>query len=619
MADESTLPDAAVARYGFTAFLDGCLPNAGFNIVHAFDDEGRELEGSPLHLLNRSQLYESLASADTEVTRSSQMDFYRTRFPAFVPFSSYPTWFKDVEAEQQVVPPVNHSVILVGSGDVRASVATLDIGTSATRMAFAARSRRSEVSFSPLALWQSLGAVDDLSEIIVLAPAGTTFLRRQIDRVCALFGNTDAVLGYCDIECDRLGIVSPLFFPAFDYERLLEQGFCAHVFLVRRDILLAVLKDGNPVSLYDVFFAILERERNLKILHLPFPCARLPKLGVPNVSDVLVEAVAAHLDRRGVPAQICSTAQDMSPLPTIRVRRTADSPQPVTLVIPTRDKSDMLRRCVTTARQFAGDIEFRIVVVNNGSQEDATFHLFEELEAEGAVVLDDPRAFNYARLNNDAIAAINSDILCLLNNDVEFRIPGTLTEMYSRLIEPDVGAVGVLMRRSSEVIQHGGVVFGPQAAAAHAFTDHVIGSSGYADALRVAHQTSAVTAACLMIRKADFDAVGGFDAAAFPVAFNDADLCQKLIASGKRIVFTPHVDIVHHESVSRGSDMTALRRPLFGRELGNLRDRWPETIRNDPFYNPYLDRSSHPYSGLACGVTDVSGRLSQVHLTMARK
>ena len=217
----------------------------------------------------------------------------------------------------------------------------------------------------------------------------------------------------------------------------------------------------------------------------------------------------------------------------------------------------------------------------------------------GATVLRVPGEFNFPRLNNCAAKAANGELLCLLNNDVKALDDHWLEEMQSRIAEGDVGAVGALLVWPSGVVQHGGIVLGPSFAAAHAFNDRIDSDVGYGDLLRVAHECSAVTAACLVTRRRDYLEVGGMDEVRFPVNFNDVDYCLKLRALGKRIVFTPHAKLAHLESASRGSDIKANHEERFERELQNLRAKWGSVLAADPYYSPMLSLDPIPFSALA--------------------
>jgi GT2 family glycosyltransferase len=213
-------------------------------------------------------------------------------------------------------------------------------------------------------------------------------------------------------------------------------------------------------------------------------------------------------------------------------------------------------------------------------------------------VLRVPGPFNFARLNNRAAEAAVGNVLCLLNNDVRAVDRDWLNELLGRL-QDDVGAVGALLLWPSGVVQHGGVVLGPNFSAAHAFDDRIDGDGGYSDLLRVAHECSAVTAACLATRRRDYLAVGGMDEVCFPVNFNDVDYCLKLRSHGRRVVFTPHARLIHHESASRGADLRPDRRRCYERELHNLRAKWGSALEADPYYSPSLSLDSLPFTALA--------------------
>jgi hypothetical protein len=152
------------------------------------------------------------------------------------------------------------------------------------------------------------------------------------------------------------------------------------------------------------------------------------------------------------------------------------------------------------------------------------------------------------------------------------------------------------------------VVLGPNFAATHAFNDRSAEDPGYGDMLRIARQCSAVTAACLVTRRADYRAVGGMDEVRFPCNFNDVDYCLKLRAAGKRIVWTPHARLLHHESASRGKNATRDRKQQFARDLDSLRNRWGETLADDPYYSPVLSLDPVPFSALASPLRNMAAR-----------
>ena len=198
----------------------------------------------------------------------------------------------------------------------------------------------------------------------------------------------------------------------------------------------------------------------------------------------------------------------------------------------------MLAQCIESI-QPALKSRAEIIVVDNDSSDPETLDYLAMIEGDIAQVLRVPGDFNFARLNNIAASVATGDHLLLLNNDIKALDTDWLDEMLTRLAEPDVGAVGALLLWPSGIVQHGGVVLGPGFAATHAFNDRMRGDAGYGDLLRVAHQCSAVTAACLLTRRADFHLVGGLDEFRFPVNFNDVDYCLKSFVQSTRGLCSP--------------------------------------------------------------------------------
>src|SRR5262249_48487509 len=276
----------------------------------------------------------------------------------------------------------------------------------------------------------------------------------------------------------------------------------------------------------------------------------------------------------------------------------------------TRNRRNLLVECIESI-QPALKSRADIIGVDNDSSDPDTLDYLATIEGDVAQVLRVPGDFNFARLNNMAASVAKSDHLLLLNNDIKALDTDWLDEMLARLAEPDVGAVGALLLWPSGIVQHGGVVLGPGFAATHAFNDRMSGDAGYGDLLRVSHQCSAVTAACLLTRRADFLFVGGLDELRFPVNFNDVDYCLKLRALGKRIVFTPHAKLLHIESASRGNDKAADKRARLERELINLRTKWGATLADESYYNPMLSLDPITFSALAWPPREMAPRAAR--------
>lgn len=309
-------------------------------------------------------------------------------------------------------------------------------------------------------------------------------------------------------------------------------------------------------------------------------------------TDAALRAVSDHLQRRGEPA----TAEVLAP-GRIRVRWALPRPAPrVSLIIPTRDRADLLRTCVRSLRERTDYPDIELLVVDNQSTEPDALATLAELDGmPGVRVLRHDAPFNYSAINNAAARQARGEVLGLINNDVEAISPGWLEEMVTQAVRPGVGAVGALLLYPDDRIQHAGVILGLNGVAGHAYAGQPRTAAGQAGRLRLAQELSAVTAACLVVRKAVFDAVGGLDER-LAVAFNDIDLCLRIRAAGYRNVWTPHAVLYHHESASRGHDTTPEKQARLAREAAFMRTRWGALLDDDPAYNPNLSLNGQGFA-----------------------
>jgi GT2 family glycosyltransferase len=322
----------------------------------------------------------------------------------------------------------------------------------------------------------------------------------------------------------------------------------------------------------------------------------MPSLALIPASQALAADVDNVFGPLGMRAEPIAQAER---LPAVRIHLPG-SALATDILIPTRDRLDLLKPCLETLMDVTRPGPWRVWVIDNGSREPETLAYLREFAASGrGEVIKAPGPFNYARINNLAVALTSSPLLCFLNNDVEITDPDWLETMGSCLWSPEVAGVGARLLWPSGVVQHGGVILGTGFAAAHGYDHHLATDAGFADGLLVEREGSAMTAACLLMRRAEFDAVGGFDERAFPVAFNDVDLCLKLRARGRRLIWTPHATLIHKESQSRGREDNPEKERRARRELENLRSRWGDALAADPYYHPCLNLNSHPFSGLA--------------------
>lgn len=259
----------------------------------------------------------------------------------------------------------------------------------------------------------------------------------------------------------------------------------------------------------------------------------------------------------------------------------------VSVVIPTRNRADLLRKCIEGVRATCyGPTE--IIVVDNESDDAEALAFLSALRESGVQVFPVAGEFNFSRLNNIAVRSARGEVLCFLNNDVEMPDPDWLPLLLRHAVKPDIGAVGARLLYPDGKVQHAGVFTGIGGGAAHAHRFISKDEGGYFERARLPQRVSAVTGACLVVDCQKFLAVGGFDEENFPVAFNDVDLCLKLNERGWQSFYEPRATLIHHESKSRGSDRHKNNRHRFARELATLKRKWRTDERPDPFHHPHL-------------------------------
>ncbi|MVA21441.1 glycosyltransferase [Agrobacterium vitis] len=353
---------------------------------------------------------------------------------------------------------------------------------------------------------------------------------------------------------------------------------------------------------------------------LPMDCVLLRHARLPQPVDV------TNFDANQLVIQ-AAAAGDILHLPRVLVHRSSARPAltpsrpllqpgssrpPVTVIIPTRDRADLLSACLDGLLGRTDHGELDIIVIDNDSKEDATRILLDRIEAEGHVRrLPMPGTFNFSRACNLGVDQARHDRILLLNNDVEPLERDWLGEMNAELDDPQVGAVGALLLYPDGFVQHAGVTLGAGSIARHSFHFHDPDGGEDHGLLAQRRHVSAVTAACLLTRKSHWLQVGGMDEANLPVAFNDVDYCLKLRRAGLDIVWTPHARLVHRESVSRGRDDTVEKRLRFAGEEKVMFERWAEVIDNDPCYNPNCSLSAGDFV-LEAAPRDLSARSGRI-------
>lgn len=327
-----------------------------------------------------------------------------------------------------------------------------------------------------------------------------------------------------------------------------------------------------------------------QIIHVPHvlchrtaPRAALPRPVVAN--GVEVSIVQHHLDRVACPA----TARP-APEGGIHIAYAVPTPAPlVSIVIPTRDGLALLRRCIDSILTRSTYPHYEIIVVDNGSVDQGALDYLQHLSGHPRVtVMRDPRPFNYSALNNAAAARCRGDLLALLNNDIEVISPGWLEEMVGLALRRDVGAVGARLWYPDETLQHAGVVLGILGIAGHVHRRLPRGDPGFQARALLTQEVSAVTAACLVLRRDVFQQVRGLDEQHLAVDFNDIDLCLRIGQAGYKVIWTPHAELYHHEGATRGRRRSEAHQQRFDREYAFMQASWGWLLSRDPAYNPHL-------------------------------
>lgn len=417
----------------------------------------------------------------------------------------------------------------------------------------------------------------------------------------------DVDLIYCDEDkLDEKGIrFDPSFKPDWNPDLFLNVHLIGQHCFVRGSAIHKSRSDtAYPLTVCAWNFALrLDRQSaRMKIRHIPAVLYHARPLSLQDRSQPVqvrmpadgawIESVERLILERGLPADLVAIDQ------VLRVRYACPEPEAlVSIIIPTRNRLDLLRPCLHSIMEKTRYKLLEIIVIDNQSDDPETLEYLDAVRLEPSVnVVKYDKPFNFSAINNFAASISNGSFLCLMNNDIEVISPDWLSEMVSQAGRAEIGAVGAMLYYPDDTIQHAGVVLNG-AAADHLHAGLQRGADGYMMRARVVQNLSAVTAACMLVRRAVWEEVGGMDAENFPVAFNDVDFCLRVQEKGYRNLWTPYAELYHHESVSRGRDDTPEKRARYQSELAALRKRWGGLLDNDPAWNPNLSfdlRSPHP-------------------------
>lgn len=406
---------------------------------------------------------------------------------------------------------------------------------------------------------------------------------------------------YCDEDkIDPAGThVQPFLKPQFEIDLLTCKNYICHMLAVRRSLLMN-LEFDNPTfeGAQDHHLTLQAVEKARRVTHVPRVLYhwRMWETSTATNTDAKtyaqeagMAAVRAHFKRIGVDVEVSEGERPFSY--HVFHRPPAEHPL-VSILIPSRDHVEILQRCVDSILGRTTYDNYEVVVIENNSEREETFSYYEQVQRENqgrvrVVAWQGKGDFNYSSIINYGAQESSGEYLLLLNNDMELRTPDWLERMVGLAARKDVGAVGARLLYPDNTIQHAGVIVSG-GCANHFGTDLPDSDHGYWSLVECEQDLSAVTGACLMVRHALFDELGGLDET-FAVTFNDVDFCLRLRKRGLLVVYTPQVALTHFESVSRGSDYSPEQHDRFEHEIGLMRMKWPSYYaEGDPSYSPHL-------------------------------
>ena len=395
----------------------------------------------------------------------------------------------------------------------------------------------------------------------------------------------------------------PHFKPDFNLDLLRSNNYITHFFVVRTVLVKKVggfRREYDGAQDYDFIFRCVEQAK--EICHIPEVLYhwRTHKASTADnpaskmyAFDAGKRAIEGNLARNGVKGVVSHTKD----LGFYQVEYPVKGNPLISILIPNKDQKDSLKKCLDSVFKKSTYTNYEIIIIENNSVEDETFAYYKDLEKKSNVkIVTWKGQFNYSAINNFGEKEAKGDYLLFLNNDVEVINPHWMEEMLGNCQRKEVGIVGAKLYYPDDTIQHAGTIIGIGGIAGHAFLNMPRSRTGYLHKASIQMDLSAVTAACMMMKKEVFDTLGGFEEK-LTVAFNDVDLCLRTVQAGYLVVYNPRVELYHYESKSRGSEDSEEKVRRFQGEIEFMRTRWISILKNgDPNYNKNLTLSKWNYS-----------------------
>ncbi len=397
--------------------------------------------------------------------------------------------------------------------------------------------------------------------------------------------------------------LKPHFKPDWSPDTLRSYNYITHLTVIRRALLYKIgwFRDGFDGSQdYDLILRAAEHAK--KIIHIPkilyhWRESEGSAAGNPFAKlyayDAAKKALSEHLLRIGLKGEVHN-----SPLWGIYIIKYEIIENPkVSIIIPNNNHTETLRKCIDSILDKSEYKNYEIIIIENNSDEKEIFDYYKEISRLNNVkIVTWDNLFNYSAINNFGVRHSSGEVLLFLNNDTEVINNDWLERMLEHAQRKEVGAVGAKLYYPNYTIQHAGVILGIGGVAGHSHKDYNGNDFGYYNRLKIVQNLSAVTGACLMMRKELFTQVGGFDES-YPYAFNDVDLCMKIRDKGYLIIFTPHAELYHYESKTRGYEDTPEKLKRFYKEIELFKQKWGNILeKGDPYYSPNLTLDREDFS-----------------------
>ena len=608
----------ASRHHGFELDLPWALADGNIHTLEVHNDLGQALSGSPLTLCCWPEGVEALLRNNAEsigdkakskllaqVARHQEL-----LLPKSAGFHHYPEWFEVFQKPEPLDSRLEGKcgVLIISEGHPDMDAISIQSVRQQRHSPHAI-----EVTDASDVLPGLKRLIEQGCESVIPVSSGDRLASHALDHLIPILEDGVA-WGYGDCDCDGLDgkRSSPWLKPVWDIDLFIgadvfSPGAIFKTSFLEQAVLLAKQSLSSKQLHWQMLLAsvaLLTDRSEFKIVHV-VKVIYHRHAGRPNSPQETRQCIIRKAAMGWLVDSLIkgSTVESVTHFPSLlKARWTLPAKLPkVSVIIPTRDQLKLLQTCVEGVLNKTDYPHLEIIIVDNNSNDLETLAYLEDLKARGVVILPHPYAFNYPAVNNRAAEIATGEYICLLNNDIEILSDEWMKELVSNVLRPGIGVVGAKLLWPNGMVQHGGVVIGINGLAAHAGNHTVNEDAGYLGFNQLTRCTSAVTGACLLLRKSTYLNVGGMDEHALPIAFNDVDLCIRIKELGNKVLWVAHAKLIHAESASRGKDSTADRIARSQREQAFFREAWTSEGQVDPHYHPELshDYLTGPYEGLS--------------------